>query len=103
MTCEILVKKILESDEFRNKIETISFFDSKEAMLNDFYTTRLKVYNDKYINCENPSEINKTVIISTTFHTDTKKIVFHYTRPQKLLVLLTIHLLFSLIQMCKKR
>lgn len=76
MTCEILVKKILESDEFRNKIETISFFDSKEAMLNDFYTTRLKVYNDKYINCENPSEINKTVIISTTFHTDTKKIRF---------------------------
>lgn len=74
--CEILVKKILESDEFRNKIETISFFDSKEAMLNDFYTTRLKVYNDKYINCENPSEINKTVIISTTFHTDTKKIRF---------------------------
>ena len=74
--CEELVKKILASNEFREKIATISFFDGEKAMLDDFYVERLEVYKKKYIDCECPSEINKTVVVSTTFHTDTKKIRF---------------------------
>ncbi len=75
-TCVELVEKVLASDEFRDRIATISFFDGKEAMLKDFHAKRLEVYKGKYINCECPSEINKTIVVSTTFHTDTKKIRF---------------------------
>lgn len=75
-TCEKLIEKILASNEFRDRIATIRFFDGKKAMLDDFYVERLEVYRKKYIDCECPSEINKTVVVSTTFHTDTKKIRF---------------------------
>ena len=74
--CEELVEKILDSNEFRDRIATISFFDGKKAMLDDFYVKRLEAYKKKYIDCECPSDVNKTVVVSTTFHTDTKKIRF---------------------------
>ena len=78
------------------KLQRLVFFDGEEAMLDDFDVERFEVYKKKYIDCECPAEINKTVVISTTFHTDTRKYGSHYIQHLMLLVLLAIHSLYNI-------
>ena len=81
-TCEDMVANILSSDDFRNKIATLSFFDGSEAMKEDFRETRLRKYCERYFsttvgNTDKSSEDSyKNIIVSTTFHTDENKIRF---------------------------
>jgi len=70
------IHSILESKDFDEKIRTIEYFDSDKDLLQDFFNVRLRKYVDDFINCSNPKDSDKHVVISTTFHTDIKKIRF---------------------------
>lgn len=75
-TCEDFVANILSSEDFRNRIAAIRFFDGEEALLEDFRLKRLKKYREKYLRESKIATKFETVVISTTFHTDDNKIRF---------------------------
>ncbi len=75
------VRAILESKDFE-VIKTLKGKDGSDAyrgdeqVIEDFLTERLPRYEAKYIKCDNPDILNRTVIISTTFDTDNRYIHF---------------------------
>lgn len=75
-TCEEFVAKMVRSEEFRKIIGVIKYFDGEDALLEDFKVQRLDKYRKKYLIDNMPSEEYNQVIVSTTFHTDEKKIRF---------------------------
>lgn len=75
-TCEDFITKILSSDEFKNKIAAINFYDGEEALLNDFRIERYGKYRDEYMCKNNADSKFDQVVISTTFHTNDNKIRF---------------------------
>ncbi len=74
--CVDFVAKILSSKDFHNKIAAISFFDGMEAMMKDFRELRLRKYCERYLTESQLNESYKSIIVSTTFHTDVDKIRF---------------------------
>lgn len=74
--CEDFVANIISSEDFRNRIAAIRFFDGEEALLEDFRNERLKKYRDKYLMKSKIDARFETVVISTTFHIDDSKIRF---------------------------
>lgn len=78
---EKAVRKIMSSNSFK-EIKSLkgkdgnSAYKGDEQVVEDFLTNRLPVYEKKYIDCPNPDEWNKSVVISTTFDTDDKYIHF---------------------------
>lgn len=68
-----IAKELLQSDEFQ-QIRRLSDYDDDNAVIKDFEVTRLKRYEESFINCENPNEMDKEVVISTTYHTKDKQI-----------------------------
>lgn len=78
---EKAVRKIMSSNAFK-EIKSLkgkdgnSAYKGDEQVVEDFLTNRLPVYEKKYIDCPNPDEWNKSVVISTTFDTDDKYIHF---------------------------
>lgn len=78
---ETAVRKIMASEAFKEIKELKGKDDNKaykgdELVVEDFLTHRLPPYEKKYIDCADPDEWNKTVVISTTFDTDDKYIHF---------------------------
>lgn len=75
------VRSIIASEDFK-AIKNLkckdgaSAYREDESLIEDFLTTRLPKYESKYINCANPDEWNRTVVISTTFDTDEKLVHF---------------------------
>lgn len=75
------VRKIMASEDFKEiknlkGKDGIRAYRGDESVIEDFLKKRLPIYENKYINCSNPEEWNKTVVISTTFDTDEKYIHF---------------------------
>lgn len=68
--CIYAIKKVINSEEFR-VIKESKFYDGNSALINDLENVRLKRFLERQDNPE-----SKEVVISTTFHTDTKKIRF---------------------------
>lgn len=71
----IVKSKILPSMKFQ-EIRQLSTYDGDSALIQDLENKRIKLYEEKYIKCENPNENDKEIIISTTFHTKEKEIRF---------------------------
>lgn len=78
---ETSVRKIMNSEEFR-EIKSLKGSDGNHAyrgdeqVIDDFLSNRLPKYEKKYIECDNPDNWNRTVVISTTFDTEDKFIHF---------------------------
>lgn len=75
------VRAIMASKDFKEikKLkgkDGVPAYRGDESVIEDFLKNRLPVYEKKYINCDNPNEWNRTVVISTTFDTDEKYIHF---------------------------
>jgi len=51
-------------------------YDSDQALIDDFESTRLPAYRKEYIDCDFPKESDKEFVISTTFHTGEDKVRF---------------------------
>nr|CAJ1762879.1 hypothetical protein AUSP0019_00154 [uncultured phage] len=72
---DIVKSKILPSTKFQ-EIRQLSTYDGDSALIQDLKDKRIKIYEEKYIKCENPNDNDKEIIISTTFHTKEKEIRF---------------------------
>lgn len=76
---ETAVRRIMSSEAFK-EIKSLKGKDGTpayrgdEQVIEDFIKYRLPSYERKYIECANPDEWNKTVVVSTTFDTDDKYI-----------------------------
>ena len=74
--CLSKAEDIIHSPNF-NVIKENSSYDGDEALLDDFKNIRLKKFSE-----DNNHHLDQEVIISTTFHTDTKKIRFSIHRKE---------------------
>lgn len=78
---EDAVRRIMASDAFK-EIKALkgrngsAAYKGDDQVVDDFLNNRLPVYEKKYIDCQNPDEWNRTVVISTTFDTDNEYIYF---------------------------
>lgn len=68
-----VIKRLLQSDKFQ-QIRRLNSYDDDNAVIQDFENTRLKRYVEEFVNCKNPNEKDKEVVISTTYHTKDKQI-----------------------------
>lgn len=69
------VRNLLQSDEFR-QVKYLSEYPGDEIIMEDFITLRLPRYENEFIKCPVPDVKDRTVIISTTYNTEKKKIHF---------------------------
>lgn len=75
------VRRIMDSEQFQ-EIKKLKGIDGNRAyrgdeqVIEDFIKNRLPKYEQKYINCDNPDNWNRTVVISTTFDTEDRLIHF---------------------------
>lgn len=74
---ESVVRDIIASEDFKaiknlKSNDGASAYREDESLIDDFLRNRLPKYESKYINCTNPDEWDRTVVISTTFDTDEK-------------------------------
>lgn len=78
--CRKMIDAIIESRAFdvikEIKDDSGSLLFNSVAVLEDFERERLPRYRDLFINCENPVEENRKLVISTTYDTKEKKIHF---------------------------
>lgn len=75
------VRAIMASEDFKEikrlkGKDGVPAYRGDESVIEDFLSNRLPIYEKKYINCNNPNEWNRTVVISTTFDTDERYIHF---------------------------
>lgn len=70
-----ILKSILQSPEFQ-EVRRRPNYDGDDKLISDFFGTRLNKYETDYIKCDYPNAIDEKIIISTTFHTDIKKVRF---------------------------
>lgn len=66
---------ILSSRNFQ-VIKDLQVYDGDSALVDDFKRIRLPHYLDNYVNCSNPNDEDRNVIISTTFHPSDNTIRF---------------------------
>lgn len=71
----IVETKIIPSEAFQ-EIRQLDTYDGDAALIQDLKDKRIQIYEDEYINCGNPNENDREIIISTTFHTKERKIRF---------------------------
>lgn len=62
------VSNILQSDAFQ-RVRNLPEYPGDDAILEDFENTRLTQYKDDFIDCDNPNEVDKEIILSTTLDT----------------------------------
>lgn len=72
----IMGSEIFEEIKQLKGKDGVPAYRGDESVINDFLKNRLPAYERKYIDCDNPNEWNRTVIISTTFDTDDNFIHF---------------------------
>ena len=70
------LKKILKSVNFQ-EIRILPEYPGDDEVLKDFEDKRLKRYMDEYIECENPNDVDRDIVISSTLNT--KKNVIHFS------------------------
>lgn len=70
-----ILASIMEPQNFKS-IRDIEYYDGDQALIDDFFNVRLKRYYEKYINTGDVQKRNEEIVISTTFHTDEKKVRF---------------------------
>lgn len=70
-----ILKSIIQSPEFQ-EVRRRPNYDGDKALIDDFFETRLKKYEKEYIHSEFPNVNDKKIIISTTFHTDIRRVRF---------------------------
>ena len=70
-----ILNSIIQSTEFQ-EVRRRSTYDGDKALIDDFFNTRVKKYEDDYINCEFPNTNDEKIIISTTFHPDIQSVRF---------------------------
>lgn len=70
------LKNVLKSENFQ-EIRILPEYPGDDEVLKDFEDVRLKRYIDEYINCDNPNDVDRDIVISSTLNT--KKNVIHFS------------------------
>lgn len=70
------LKKILVSENFQ-EIRILPEYPCDDEVLKDFIGERLQPYVAEYIDCKNPNDFDKDIIISTTLNT--RKNIIHFS------------------------
>lgn len=70
-----ILKDILDPQNFKS-VRDIDYYDGDNALLENFHKEKLPRYKKKYIDNNNANANDRKVVISTTFHTNEKKVRF---------------------------
>lgn len=68
-----VARNLLQTEMFQ-QIRQLDDYDGDTALIKDFIEVRLPAYEKDFVKCENPNEMDKNVVISTTYHTVDNKI-----------------------------